>query len=125
MAVPDFPDPDFPNLNFPFLTQALHRHCVDTNGRDDFDCDADWKASYFERNQPYFHTTKRDAVSIFSERTMKSVALKSSLKPRQNSDRVSAERPCQIDATRPVSRKTGIYGEIVAAVKFLDFLNRC
>ena len=45
MADPDFPDPDFPDLNFPFLTQALHRHCVDTNGRDDFDCDADWKAS--------------------------------------------------------------------------------
>ena len=54
MADPDFPDPGFPDLNFPFLTQALHRHCVDTNGRDDFDCDADWNTSYFERNQPYF-----------------------------------------------------------------------
>ena len=51
MSDSDFPDPDFPDLNFPFLTQALHRYCVDTNGRDDFDCDADWKTSYFERNQ--------------------------------------------------------------------------
>ena len=80
MSDSDFPDPDFPDPDYPFYTPALHRHCVDTNGRDDFDCDADWKASYFERNQQYFHTTKRDAVSIFSERTMKSVALKSSLK---------------------------------------------
>ena len=47
MADPDFPDPDFPDLNFPFLTQALHRHFVDTNGRDDFDCDVLWYCFYF------------------------------------------------------------------------------
>ena len=70
---------------FPFLAPSLQLcQYVDTNGSDDFDCDADWQ-SYFQRNRPYFQTTKRDAVS--SEKTMTtSVSLKSSLKPRRIRD---------------------------------------
>ena len=31
---------------FPFLTPSLQRQCVDTNGRDDFDCDDDKKSAF-------------------------------------------------------------------------------
>ena len=37
----DYPDHDYPDPDFDFLTPELLRHCVDTDGMDDFGRDAD------------------------------------------------------------------------------------